>query len=94
MEASWGRKRQKQPSTTRGRPGGGVDPREGWIANLQELSRIAMVSITAAPRKAGAPDPLALRANPATVPRVRLVKLVKLGKFAKLVKVAKLVKLR
>ena len=34
----------------------------------QDLARIGMVSITAAPRKAGAPDPLALRANPATVP--------------------------
>ena len=48
---------------------GGVDPRSGWIANLQGLAKIGLVSSTAAPLR-GAPDPFALRANPATVPGV------------------------
>ena len=62
---------------------GGADPRTGWIANLQGLAKIGMVSSTAAPLR-GAPDPLSLRANPATVPGVKLVRLVKLVKLVTL----------
>ena len=52
---------------------GGVDPNDGWIANLQELARIGKnwhgVQHSCTPF-GGAPDPLALRANPATVPAI------------------------
>ena len=60
---------------------------------MQGLAKIGLVSSTAAPLR-GAPDPLALRANPATMPGVKLVKLIKLVKFFKLVKLVKLVKLQ
>ena len=50
---------------------GGDDPRGGWIANLQELARIGKRP-AANPSQlhpcGGAPDPVALRAIPATVP--------------------------
>ena len=61
--------RLKQKQTTRR-----VDPRGGWIANLQELARIGKnwhgIQHSCTPF-GGAPDPLALRANPATVPGMR-----------------------
>ena len=56
------------------------------------IERIGTVSITAAPRKAGAPDPLALRANPATVPGVKLVRLVRLVRLVSLDRLVRLVR--
>ena len=55
---------------------------------MQGLAKIGLVSSTAAPLR-GAPDPLALRANPATVPGVKLVRLAKLVELIKLVKLVR-----
>ena len=45
LEASWVGEAKKSF--------GGTDPRSGWIANLQELAKIGLVSSTAAPLRGG-----------------------------------------
>ena len=79
--------RLKQKKCTNNAPGG-VDPRGGWIARIARIGKncqeLAWCLSQLHPARRGAPDPLALRANPATVPGVKLVRLVKLVKLVTL----------
>ena len=87
MDASWAGSSKKNAKECTG----GVAPWGGWIARI---ARIGWYLSQLHPARRGAPDPLALRANPATVPGVKLVKLVQLVKSVKLGTLVKLGKLR
>ena len=58
---------------------GGVDPNGGWIARIARIGKncqeLPWCPSQLHPARRGAPDPLALRANTATVPGVRFGKL-------------------